>query len=351
MVGCVIAQSDRVVGEGWHERFGGPHAEVNALRSAGAAAAGATLYVTLEPCCHHGKTPPCTEAVIQAGITRVVIAQLDPYGKVQGQGIRRLREAGLQVEVGLLEAAARRLNAPYLKLLATASPLGDRQMGHDARWQDRLAPGAQPMDLVGRVAANRASAARPRRCDSWSAAKPRGSTIRCSPPDRRDLAPPRGSSSTRLASLPLTSQLVRTAYAAPVIVAVGGMATAEQPCDRLRERGCEVLVCEGANHLDRLNFLTRRTRTTELDQRAGRRGWRAARQPAATGADRRSPRLYRPQTDRRRRSHIADRRHGVWRFDRPCDCCWINSTCNRSATTSTSRAPSCDRGPIPRRRR
>ncbi len=94
MVGCVIAQADRVVGEGWHERFGGPHAEVNALRSAGAEAAGGTLYVTLEPCCHHGKTPPCTDAVIEAGIKRVVIGQMDPYPKVKGQGIGRLRARG-----------------------------------------------------------------------------------------------------------------------------------------------------------------------------------------------------------------------------------------------------------------
>ena len=79
MVGCVIAQGDRLVGEGWHTRFGGPHAEIEALRAAGAAAAGGTLYVTLEPCCHQGKTPPCTDAVIRAAVARVVVAHQDPF--------------------------------------------------------------------------------------------------------------------------------------------------------------------------------------------------------------------------------------------------------------------------------
>src|SRR5262249_6962982 len=101
------------------ERVGTAHAEVPALAAAGEAARGATLVVTLEPCCHHGKTPPCTDAVLAAGVRRVVAAMLDPFPQVAGGGLARLRAAGLEVETGLCEAQARRLNAPDLKLLGT----------------------------------------------------------------------------------------------------------------------------------------------------------------------------------------------------------------------------------------
>src|SRR6266852_4765996 len=95
LVGAVVVRAEQVVGEGWHQRFGQAHAEVNALAAAGEAARGATLYVTLEPCCHHGKTPPCTDAVVQAGIGRVVAALPDPFAEVAGRGAALLRAAGL----------------------------------------------------------------------------------------------------------------------------------------------------------------------------------------------------------------------------------------------------------------
>src|SRR4051812_49949230 len=118
LVGAVaLDAAGAVVGEGWHRRFGGPHAEVHALAAAGERARGGTLVVTLEPCCHHGKTPPCTDAVLAAGVSRVVAAMADPFPKVAGGGVARLREAGVAVEVGVGEAEARRLNAAYLKLL------------------------------------------------------------------------------------------------------------------------------------------------------------------------------------------------------------------------------------------
>ncbi len=117
MVGAVVVRDGVVVGEGWHEKYGQAHAEVNALRQAGENARGGTLYVSLEPCCHFGKTPPCTDLVIRAGVRRVVAAMLDPFPKVSGQGAARLREAGIAFEVGVGELAARVLNAPYLKVL------------------------------------------------------------------------------------------------------------------------------------------------------------------------------------------------------------------------------------------
>ena len=103
MAGAVIVQGDRIVGEGFHARFGGPHAEVVALKAAGSEARGAELFVSLEPCCHFGKTPPCTEAILAAGIRRVVAAVQDPFPEVSGKGLAALRAAGIEVVVGVLE--------------------------------------------------------------------------------------------------------------------------------------------------------------------------------------------------------------------------------------------------------
>ena len=122
LVGAVIVKGNRIVGEGRHMRFGGPHAEIEALRAAGRKARGATMFVTLEPCCHHGKTPPCTDAVIRAGVTGVLAAMRDPFEKVSGKGLARLKRAGIDVSVGLCGGEARELNAPYLKRLKTGLP-------------------------------------------------------------------------------------------------------------------------------------------------------------------------------------------------------------------------------------
>src|SRR5882757_2538250 len=105
-VGCVIAQGQKIVGEGWHERAGEAHAEIVALRAAGSQAAGTTVYVTLEPCSHFGRTPPCAEALIAARVSRVVFAVQDPNPQVSGQGAEALRQAGIAVEAGLMEAEA-----------------------------------------------------------------------------------------------------------------------------------------------------------------------------------------------------------------------------------------------------
>ncbi|WP_457969243.1 bifunctional diaminohydroxyphosphoribosylaminopyrimidine deaminase/5-amino-6-(5-phosphoribosylamino)uracil reductase RibD [Pseudomonas sp. R4-84] len=121
-VGCVIVRDGEVVGEGWHIRAGEPHAEVHALRAAGENARGATAYVTLEPCSHHGRTPPCADALVTAGVARVVAAMQDPNPEVAGRGLQRLAQAGIATESGVLEGEARKLNEGFLKRMEHGLP-------------------------------------------------------------------------------------------------------------------------------------------------------------------------------------------------------------------------------------
>jgi diaminohydroxyphosphoribosylaminopyrimidine deaminase/5-amino-6-(5-phosphoribosylamino)uracil reductase len=121
-VGCVIAHGDEVVGSGFHQRAGDPHAEVFALREAGERAHGATAYVTLEPCAHHGRTPPCADALVAAGVGRVVVAAEDPFDQVAGRGIERLRAAGIAVETGLMRDAGRELNIGFFSRIECGRP-------------------------------------------------------------------------------------------------------------------------------------------------------------------------------------------------------------------------------------
>lgn len=144
-VGCVLVKDGQVIGEGWHRRAGEPHAERLALDAAGAAARGATAYVTLEPCCHHGRTPPCTDALLAAGVARVVVAMEDPNPLVRGRGLERLRASGVAVLTGVLEGPARALNPgftrrmrcgrPWVRLKLAASLDGRTALANgDSRW-------------------------------------------------------------------------------------------------------------------------------------------------------------------------------------------------------------------------
>ncbi len=272
MVGCVIVRGAEIIGEGWHRRFGGPHAEVEALQLAGDRASGATMYVTLEPCCHHGKTPPCTQAVLKAGIQRVVVAQRDPFPAVDGGGVVELRAAGVSVEVGVLESEARWLNAPYRKLVGTGRPwmiakwamtldgkiatrTGSSQWisGEDSRKIVHALRGRVDAILVGRETA-----------------------VRDDP--RLTARPPGPRTALRVvadthASLPSEAQLVATAGQTPVLVAAGQEA-AEVQRRRLSTAGCELFVCDGATHAARLDGLLeelgRRRLTNVLVEGGGR---------------------------------------------------------------------------------
>ena len=253
MVGCVVARGAEIIGEGWHRRFGGDHAEVEALRLAGSRARDASLYVTLEPCCHQGKTPPCTRAVLAAGIRRVVAGMRDPFPQVAGGGLAELSAAGVEVHVGLLEDEARRLVAPYLKLLATGRPwvLAKWAMTLDgkiatregqSRWISNAESRAVVLALRGRVDAvivGRGTAAVD---DPQLTARPPG---------------PRAAVRVVVdthAALSSESRLAQTARETPVLVAAGPEA-AEADCRRLRECGCEMWIGEGPTPAARLEAL------------------------------------------------------------------------------------------------
>lgn len=122
MVGAVVVKSNKIIGKGYHKKYGEAHAEVNALKDAGSKAKGATLYLNLEPCCHFGKTPPCTDAVIKAGIKKVVAGMTDPNPKVSGKGFEILRKAGIEVKSGILEEESKRLNEGFIKRITTGRP-------------------------------------------------------------------------------------------------------------------------------------------------------------------------------------------------------------------------------------
>ncbi|MBR9908462.1 MAG: bifunctional diaminohydroxyphosphoribosylaminopyrimidine deaminase/5-amino-6-(5-phosphoribosylamino)uracil reductase RibD [Gammaproteobacteria bacterium] len=142
MVGCVIVANGEIVGEGWHERAGEPHAEVHALRQAGERARGATAYVTLEPCSHFGRTPPCADALINAGLQCVVVAMQDPNPQVSGEGIARLQAQGIDVKVGVLEHDARRLNSGFVSRMQRKRPWVRVKMAASLDGRTALANGA-----------------------------------------------------------------------------------------------------------------------------------------------------------------------------------------------------------------
>jgi diaminohydroxyphosphoribosylaminopyrimidine deaminase/5-amino-6-(5-phosphoribosylamino)uracil reductase len=263
MVGAVVVRSGRIIAEGFHHRFGGAHAEVDALAAAGARARGAEMFITLEPCSHYGKRPPCADVLISAGISRVVVAIDDPFHLVRGRGLARLKKACLQVDVGLLAREARDLNAPFTKLRTTGLPYAIAKFAMtadgniatasgDSRWISSEVSRRTVHALRGRVDAIIIGVDTAIADDPLLTARPPG---------------PRIAARVVLdahARLPLSSKLVRTALApgayefpllsnarsrrgstkAPLIVAV----TASAPRARvnaLRARGAGVIVLPG----------------------------------------------------------------------------------------------------------
>ncbi|MBS0265424.1 MAG: bifunctional diaminohydroxyphosphoribosylaminopyrimidine deaminase/5-amino-6-(5-phosphoribosylamino)uracil reductase RibD, partial [Planctomycetes bacterium] len=242
-VGAVVVTDDwQLLGEGWHAYFGGPHAEVAALAAAGDAARGATLCVTLEPCSHHGKTPPCADAVIRAGVKRVCVAMSDPFPLVAGGGLHKLREAQVEVDLGILESDARELVAPFCKLVQFGMPFVHAKwaMTLDGRiasrtgasqWISNADSRSVVHELRGRMDAILVGIGTALADDPQLTVRPRGLRV----PTRIIL--------DRQARLPLDSQLVRSIDDAPVLVVTSSAAPANRVA-RLQDRGVEVLSLE-----------------------------------------------------------------------------------------------------------
>lgn len=244
MVGAVLVKDGRIVGEGFHVRAGAPHAEVMALEAAGEAARGATLYVTLEPCCHQGRTPPCAPRIVASGVTRLVAATLDPNPRVAGRGVALLGEAGVITEVGVLEPEAVRLNEifftymtsgrPFVTLKAAVSLDGKiATVAGESRW------------ITGEVARRRAHEMR-NEVDAVLVGI--GTVLRDDPLLTTRLGVPGERDPVRvivdnLARLPVKARVLNPASAAPTLVAVGPKAAASK-VERLREAGATVLVLE-----------------------------------------------------------------------------------------------------------
>ncbi|HEY0996519.1 MAG TPA: bifunctional diaminohydroxyphosphoribosylaminopyrimidine deaminase/5-amino-6-(5-phosphoribosylamino)uracil reductase RibD [Gemmatimonadaceae bacterium] len=247
MVGAVVVQGDEIVGEGWHERYGGPHAEVHALAQAGERARGATLYVTLEPCAHVGRTPPCTDAVIAAGIARVVAATRDPNPEAAG-GLERLARAGIATVTGVEEDDARELNAPFFHGHASDRPWTTLKLALSIDGAI-ASPHSATRWLTGELARREVHRLRAG-CDAVAVGV---GTARIDDPELtvRDAEPPRVTPARVVLDdrleLPLDRKLVRSARDVPTIVlATRGIgATSAARADALRGAGVEVVITEG----------------------------------------------------------------------------------------------------------
>ena len=240
MVGAVVVRGDEVVGEGWHARYGGPHAEAMALEAAGERARGAAVYVTLEPCAHHGKTPPCADALIAAGVSRVVAAAADP-GPVASGGGARLRAAGIDYEVGVGEAEARELNAPFFFAIGADRPWVTLKLATsidgaltDHRRSSAWLTGARARRVVHRL-----------RAGNDAIAIGVGTAIADDPlltvrGRLRPRVPPARIVFDRTARLPVTSNLARTAREVPTILVT--TAPDAERARLLRAEGVQVLI-------------------------------------------------------------------------------------------------------------
>ena len=262
MVGAVIVKDGRVIGQGYHHRCGGLHAEREALADCREAPAGATLYVTLEPCCHHGRQPPCTEAILEAGISRVVVGSGDPNPLVAGKGLDILRAHGVEVETGVLQAECDALNHVFFHYIRTKQPYVVMKYAMTIDGKIATRTGASQW-ITGEAARQRVH--RDRHC--YAAIMAGVGTVLADDPlltcrMEGGKNPVRIICDTHLRT-PLDSQIVRTAREAPTILAVGEAASAQAA--PYRDAGCQVWALpERGGHVD-LSALMERLGSAEID--------------------------------------------------------------------------------------
>ena len=256
-VGCVLVKNGRIVGRGWTQPPPGNHAEVEALTRAGRKAVGATAYVTLEPCCHYGRTPPCTMALIHAGIRRVVVAATDPFPRVDGRGNDQLRQAGIQVDVGLMQDEAETLNAGFLLNVTRKRPLVSLKLATSLDGRIATSQGESQW-ITGeqaRTAGHRLRAIHDAILVGSGTALADDPTLTCRLPGLEDRSPVRVVLDRRC-RLPLASRLAQTANQVPVwlITAEGAPAT---KVEAYRKAGMEVFTVKlgPKNQLDLAEIL------------------------------------------------------------------------------------------------
>lgn len=260
-VGCIIVKAGQTIGQGYHKKFGGSHAEVNAIADCarlGVRPEGATMYVTLEPCCHVGKTGPCTQAILDARIARVVAATRDPSAHASGQGLDQLRRAGVQVEVGVCEDEAKLLNAPFFKHAATG------KCWVVLKWAQSIDGKLAYVDAPSerRWISNEQSRADAHRLRRRVGAIVVGINTVLADDPMLTPRPSKGKKPIRVVldsglRIPLKSRLLRTTKTSPVLVYARKAAVEANArhVERIRKRGAEVLVCEEAGEAPDLHFL------------------------------------------------------------------------------------------------
>ncbi len=271
-VGCIIVKAGQMIGKGYHKKFGGPHAEVNAIADCATLSIrpeGGTMYVTLEPCCHVGKTGPCTDAIIKARIARVVVATGDPSAHANGKGLDQLRQAGVEVEVGLCEDEARLLNAPFFKYAATGKCWVVLKWAQSIDGKLAYADPSQEKRWITNEL-SRADAHRLRR--RVGAIVVGINTVLADNPMLTP-RPSKGKKPIRVVldsdlRIPLKSRLLRTTKTSPVLVYTRKAAVEANPkhAERIRKRGAKVLVCEEAAETPDLHLLLDRLSERSVQQ-------------------------------------------------------------------------------------
>lgn len=260
-VGAIIVKANQIIGKGWHKKFGGPHAEINAMedcQTLGVQPRGGTMYVTLEPCSHQGKTGPCTEAIISAGLARVVVAMTDPSEHAGGKGIEQLRQAGIEVETGPCEAEARLLNAPFVKFatsgkcwvtLKWAQTLDGKVAWADQSAEERWISNEQSRRDVHKLR---------RRAQAILVGI---NTVIADDP-LLTARPSKGKKATRIVMdnflrIPLACQLVKTAAKNPVVIFTRQESARENPqmAQELSDKGVELLTYPDTQGGSNLHFL------------------------------------------------------------------------------------------------